>query len=160
MPKKFLITDWLWADYLLYDHFKNKFMRERDTYGVKKLEHEKDILKRATDKVKERCIDGKVDNNLLSKKDRLYGRDVMGYRVKEGSGEDCPYYTMKEANFVEEVRAIQQKKSIKKLKELGRPSLKDSSIDSKPLSNDAVWASPKELNIEELKKRFKYKEPM
>ena len=110
--------------------------------------------------MKERCIDGKVDNNLLSKKDRLYGNDVMGYRVKEGHGDDCPYYTMKESNFVDEVRATQQQKSIQRLKELGHTSPKDFTIDSKPISNDVVWASPKELDIEQLKKRFKYKQPM
>ena len=47
-------------------------------------------------KVKKRCIESKVESKHLAKTDRLYGNDIMGYKVKEGSDEDCPYYTMKE----------------------------------------------------------------
>ena len=64
----------MWADYLLYDHFKKKFVNEKEAYGLHQLNHEKEILKRATDHIKERCIEAQVDNNLLSKKEREFMR--------------------------------------------------------------------------------------
>ena len=58
---------------------------------------------------------------LLAKKNRWYGwergNDLMGYKVKENSGDDCPYYTMKASNFIEEVRRIQNKKSKETIKD-------------------------------------------
>ena len=85
-------------------------------FGQRKLKHEKQILKQATDEVKERCIEAKVENKRLAKKDRLRGDDVMGYKVKKNSDEDCPYYTMQAPNFRNEVRSIQESKSIAKIR--------------------------------------------
>ena len=91
-------------------------MKQRKVFGLQKLKHEKRILKQATDKVKERCIEAKVENKRLKKKDRLLGNDVMGYKVRQNSDEDCPYYTMEARHFREEVRSIQRKKSIAKIR--------------------------------------------
>ena len=46
---------------------------QRKVFGVQKLEQGKQILKQAIDKVKGRCIEAKVENKLLAKKDMLYG---------------------------------------------------------------------------------------
>ena len=137
-------------------------MRERDAYGLKQLEHEKEILVRATKKVKERCIESEVDNNLLAKKDRLYGKGVMGYKMKENSDKDCPYYTMKETSFVDEVRATQLQKSMKKLEEdnPGKSSQQVRSINSPDMSSNGIWATANELDIKMLKMRFRYKQPL
>ena len=160
--RNIFISDWLWADYRFYDHFKNKFMRERDAYGLKQLEHEREILARATEKVKERCIESEVDNNLLAKKDRLYGQGVMGYKMKENSDKDCPYYTMKEKSFVDEVRATQLQKSKNKLRENnpGKSSQHVLGINSPEMSGNGIWAPVNELDIETLKQRFRYKQPL
>ena len=111
-----LISEWLWADNLLYEYFKEKFLKQRTVFGLQKLKHEKQILEQATDKVKERCIEAKVENQRLKKKDRLRGNDVMGYKVRQHSDEDCPYYTMEARHFREEVRSIQRNKSIEKMR--------------------------------------------
>ena len=111
------ISEWLWADHLLYDHFKQKFAKKRKSYGLSKLSNEKEVLRRATENVKQRCIEALVDNKLLPQKDRLYGYNVMGYRLKKNSGDSsCPYYTMKEGSFLGELRRIQEQKSKEKLK--------------------------------------------
>ena len=111
-----MISEWLWADYLLYEHFKNKFLKKREAFGLQKLENDKRILKEAIDTVKDRCIKGKVENDVLPKKDRIYGHNVMGYKVKMSGGKDCPYYTMGEPAFINIVRSIQGNKSIEKMK--------------------------------------------
>ena len=115
-----VFTEWLWADYLLYDHFKEKFAKEIETFGRHRLEHEKEILKRAIDYKKEICIEAEVDNSLLPKEDRLFGANVMGYKLKKDTGdESCPYYTMKEVTFLDYLRMIQTNKSHAKLKDQG-----------------------------------------
>ena len=91
-------------------------MNQRKAFGLQKLKHEKQILEKASNKVKKRCIEAKVENKDLAENDRLYGHDVMGYKVRQNNGKDCPYYTMKEDNFVDDVRSIQRKKSIAKIK--------------------------------------------
>ena len=111
-----LISEWLWADNLLYEYFKKIFLNQRKAFGLQKLKHEKQILEKASNKVKKRCIEAKVENKDLAENDRLYGDDVMGYKVRQNNGKDCPYYTMKEDNFVDDVRSIQRKKSIAKIK--------------------------------------------
>ena len=90
---------------------------QRKVFGVQKLEQGKQILKQAIDKVKGRCIEAKVENKLLAKKDMLYGNDMMGYKIKENSDDDCPYYTMEERKFVNDVRSIQWNKSIAKMRQ-------------------------------------------
>ena len=89
-----LISEWLWADYLFYEYFKSKLLMQRKIFGLQNLEQGKQILKQAIDKVKGRCIEAKVENKLLAKKDMLHGNDMMGYKIKENSYDDCPYYTM------------------------------------------------------------------
>ena len=111
-----IIIEWLWADNLLYEYFKKKFLSQRKAFGLQKLKHEHQILEQASNKVKDRCIEAQVENKYLAKNDRLYGHDVMGYKVRQNSGKDCPYYTMTEGNFVDYVRSIQRKKSIAKMK--------------------------------------------
>ena len=81
-----VFSEWLWADYVLYDHFKEKFAKEIETFGRHRLEHEKEILKRAIDYKKETCIEAEVDNSLLPKEDRLFGANVMGYKLKKNTG--------------------------------------------------------------------------
>ena len=83
-----LISEWLWADNLLYEYFKKIFLNQRKAFGLQKLKHEKQILEKASNKVKKRCIEAKVENKRLKKKDRLLGNDVMGYKVRQNSDED------------------------------------------------------------------------
>ena len=90
---------------------------QRKIFGLQNLEQGKQILKQAIDKVKGRCIKAKVENKLLPKNDMLYGNDMMGYKIKENSDDDCPYYTMTEKKFVDDVRSIQRNKSIAKIRQ-------------------------------------------
>ena len=101
---------------MLYDHFKEKFKKKVRVFGVRRLKKEKDILKLVTAKIKEKCIVGLVDNRQLPGKDRLYGNEIMGYKLKENSGDIfCNYYTKKEDNFINDVRSIQTARAIQML---------------------------------------------
>ena len=126
------VSDWLSADSLLYTHFKNKFIRERATYGFHQIKHEKKTLKRAIDNVKQLCIEGQIDNTFLPEKDRLWesnhGADLVEWKQKENSGDNtCLYYTNVKATE-DNIRATQEEKSKQKLAQngIGSPSNKDS----------------------------------
>merc|ERR1712241_439480 len=107
------LREWMWADSMLYEHLKQKFLNERQSYGVNQLEYEKAVLDHANNMVKETCIEAVVDSKLLPKNNRLMGADVMGYKLKENVTDSlCPYYTMSELMFLDDVRAFQEKKSI------------------------------------------------
>jgi hypothetical protein len=132
------VSDWLSADSLLYTHFKNKFIRERATYGIHQMKHEKQILKRAIGNVKQLCIERQIDNKFLPKGnfgkiggkgknwETSHGTDLMGWKLRENSGDNtCRYYTN---NNEDDVRATQEEKSKQKLAQngIGSPSNKDS----------------------------------
>ena len=100
----------------------------------------------------------------MPQKDRLHGSDVMGWKLKDNSGDNtCPYFTMKEKSFLDDVRAIQEEKSKQKLilNAVENPNDKDTkNYESLQQINDrnkdAIWAQPNELSIQELKERFKF----
>ena len=100
----------------------------------------------------------------MPKKDRLFGSDVMGYKLKENNGDkSCPYYTMKEVNFLDYVRKNQEQRSREKLighnfVNLGNETIENFDSKSQKLDGvDAMWVNPNDLDLETLKQRFKFK---
>ena len=81
------------ADYVLYDYFKNKFEKELEIFGRRKLEYENDILGEQIDRVAKQC-----ETNSASTK------------------ESCEVYTMDPGKFVEIVRTDQKIRSLVKLR--------------------------------------------
>ena len=153
-----VFSEWLWADYVLYDHFKEKFAREIETFGRHRLEHEKEILKRAIDYKKEVCIEAQVDNSLLPKEDRLFGSNVMGYKLKKDTGdESCPYYTMKEVNFLDYLRVIQTNKSHEKLKGQGVTNFNNENIPAYGQKLPFGGPPHNKFQVDILKENFKLK---
>ena len=107
------ISEWMWADQMLYDYFKSSFLRDRESYGIDKISQEKEILEYANDRVKQMCIEKQVDNDLLPNKDGLPGTDFIAYKPKENVSESlCSYYKMREFRIIDDVRSIQEKKSL------------------------------------------------
>ena len=75
------LKDWLWGDYMLYDHFKAKLETTKREYGVKRLEQEMQIFKTANEHVQARCVEKEVDNSKLEGKFHSWSNDVRGYQV-------------------------------------------------------------------------------
>ena len=61
-----LIIEWLWADYMLYDYFKDHFLAKLDRFGKQRLENEKQVLRNVTDTTIKRCDEKHIQ--------RLYGK--------------------------------------------------------------------------------------
>ena len=84
------ITEWLWADYMLYDYFKDRFMTKLDRFGKQRLENEKQVLRTITDTTIKRCNENIADNF-------------------------CQYFRKGELKFLDELRDLQTNKSLKLL---------------------------------------------
>ena len=82
------VIEWLWADYLLYDYFKDRFMTKLDILGQQRLEDEKQVLRNVTEITFKRCNENYADNF-------------------------CQYFRKGELNFLDELRNIQTNKSLK-----------------------------------------------
>ena len=96
----FLILDWLWEDYHLYDYFKKKFLLRLEEIGRLRLEEEKLLLRNFTSKIISQC-----------EKRKPMARPNI-----------CNYISKGEFTFLDEVRNIQREKSLKIL-ELRNDSL-------------------------------------
>ena len=111
------LQEWLWADYMLYDHFKEKFDQRMASYGRDRLDQEMRVLKSAIAIVRDNCIGGQVPNDNLSMEDRLWGQNMMAYKTKKDANSSCKYFTMRENSFLDELRVIQDRKAREKLSE-------------------------------------------
>ena len=85
------ILEWLWADYLLYDHFKQKFSGIVQKYGRKRLDLEKEILRKEAHLEEIRC------------------------RAKQWKGDTCKFYKMHEVTFLDIFRKKQMLQRIEML---------------------------------------------
>ena len=75
---------------MLYDYFKDRFMKKLDTLGPQRLEDEKQLLRNITDITLKRCNQNSADNF-------------------------CLYFRKGELKFLDELRDLQTNKSLKLL---------------------------------------------
>ena len=75
---------------MLYDYFKDRFMKKLDTLGPQRLEDEKQLLRNITDITLKRCYQNSADNF-------------------------CQYFRKGELKFLDELRDLQTNKSLKLL---------------------------------------------
>ena len=87
----FYFLEWLWADYMLYNYFKDRFVRKLDELGRQRLEYEKEVLRNLSDGTLHRCKQEPVANF-------------------------CQYFNKGEIKFLDELRENQRNKSLKLLK--------------------------------------------
>lgn len=60
------LKHFLWADYLLYDHFKSKLQREIKRFGQEKVEKLKNEIVALSEQLSEECLEEpKEDNGWL-----------------------------------------------------------------------------------------------
>ena len=60
------LKHFLWADYLLYEHFTKRLKREIEKFGTEKVEKIKDEIIRLSEQLSEECLEEpKQDNGWL-----------------------------------------------------------------------------------------------
>ena len=146
------LKEWLWGDYMLYDHFAAKFERELTELGSDAfLEKELGKLAAENAKVVKRCVAQEgVDNKELKGEYHLWGQDMLGYKMKEGA--ECKLYGIAENPFLDLYRKSQGARAREVLKSQGREA--PQVFDMKKLNPLSFRLSDGTVDIEALKKIY------
>jgi len=107
-----ILEKWMWADYMLYDHFKEKFQDEIIAFGSDKMDHELEILRHSNQEIQNECVAKQVSNEELNPEDRLHGHGVLGYKINN-ENKDCVFMAMKEIKFLNILRTLQTERAAK-----------------------------------------------
>ena len=104
-----ILQDWLWADQMLYDHFKEKLRLRKEQYGLNNLEREIEKLKGYNDQVKSQCVLETIRNNTkkLSEEYVPWSKDVVAFKIDEETNPYCKFYGISELHFIDYIRDMQ-----------------------------------------------------
>ena len=102
-----ILSKWLFADYMLYHHFRKKFDEKVERNAewiatkVKKLQLE-------NEKVYSECVISKTDNQNGLKGDfRMWSSNSLGYKINANNNW-CKYYAISEMAYTKIIRRIQK----------------------------------------------------
>lgn len=86
------LKEWLWADFVLYDHFSRKLERRMEEYGIERLKDQVKELRRRNQVLKVRCKAELVsDRSRLPRVFRPAIDTVDGVKVDRKRPECVPY---------------------------------------------------------------------
>ena len=106
-----ILQDWLWADTILYDHFKQKLDKRKEEYGLQRLESQINKLKDLNTQVKSECVLETVRNTKkLSEEYIPYSKDVVAFKINEDTNPYCKFYGISEISFIDTIRDLQEEK--------------------------------------------------
>ena len=110
-----LLADYLKYDYLLYNHFKEKFINKLAQFGYARLESEVEKLNEINKAKADKCNLEPKANGFLKGAQKWYGPPfLVGYSVNRTRHEDCVLMTMSGLKYIERIRE-KQKQEAKKL---------------------------------------------
>ena len=106
-----LLQDWLWADQMLYDHFKEKLAKRRQMFGADKLESKLKELAEYNKMVQSDCVNEIVRENTRKLKEDYvpWSKDVVAFEINE-TNPYCKYYGISELHFIDRLRKTQLSK--------------------------------------------------
>jgi len=106
-----ILQEWLWADQMLYDHFKEKLAKRRQMFGADKLESKLKELAEYNKMVQSDCVNEIVrENTRKLKKDYVpWSKDIVAFEINE-TNPYCKYYGISEIQFIDLLREIQLSK--------------------------------------------------
>ena len=93
-----ILKKWLWADYLIYDHFKSKLEDMISTIPQGDFQNRLKAFRTKNDQLRSQCVIVKGDNKFLHGKYKMALPIVLGYVVNEEK-EGCDLYAISEPNF-------------------------------------------------------------
>ena len=101
------LKSWLWADYMLYNFFRNKLEEKKTEYGRKKLEEDVVKLQELNTGVKKKCLIDVVEDTKKLEKDFIpWSNDVQGIKI-QAKIPKCKFYGIGENQFIEYLRKLQ-----------------------------------------------------
>ena len=105
------LKEWLWAEYMIYDHFVEKFQNQTKNYinrfGNKTFYDEVEKLENANKQIYSECVVSHTDNEHgLKGQYKMALGNVLGYKVNENKTW-CSLYAITEPPFTRLLRARQ-----------------------------------------------------
>ncbi len=103
------LREWLWADYLLYDHFSRRLEERvasfgRDGGGSARMSSRTAELRARNALLERDCVVAKGSNRILKGEFRMAVDIVSGYVVDAGRRPWCAPYARSEPNFARRLR--------------------------------------------------------
>ena len=102
------LKEFLKADYMLYDHFKEKLKKKIEAYGNAKMDEEVAKLETKNVEITKECSITSEDNRKLGGNQKWWGANLIGYKAGNSSKEECLLMTMSELAFIERIRKKQR----------------------------------------------------
>ena len=91
------LKTWLWADYLLYNHFKTKLLNKIKS-AKPPINEKLKSFRNLNEELKQNCVVVKGDNRYLKGKFKMALPIVFGYVIDEAKP-GCDLYAFSEPNF-------------------------------------------------------------
>lgn len=98
LKTRYLLKQWLWADYVLYDHFKEKLDKRLSQISTEAFQSRINAFHATNKQLHSKCVLVKGDNKFLTGKYKMALPIVLGYVVDE-SKPGCDLYAISEPNF-------------------------------------------------------------
>ena len=119
---KQLLAKYLRSDYMLYNHFRKKFIEKMYSFGFEKIEKEVEELNKHNKYLADICSLRAAPNALLRGDQRWYGPSfLIGYQVnKTTENADCALMTMSGLKYIERIREKQRQEAEKLLRQTKR----------------------------------------
>ena len=104
------LKEWLWADYLLYDFFKDELQRKKEKFGRSRMKEEVERLEVLNEGVRNSCVLNVGDSKSLMGQFKPWSADVLGFNINEELPH-CQYFGISELNFIKHLRKRQMERS-------------------------------------------------
>ena len=107
---RLILKDWLWADYMLYDHFRGKLEKKKKSVGSLKMKKADNKFQYLNKNVEDECVVEVVeDTEILSSEFVPWSNDVLGFKIDD-SKQICKYFGISENHFIEHLRSLQMER--------------------------------------------------
>ena len=106
-----ILQDWLWADQMLYDHFKDKLEKRKYIYGLHTLKNRMEQLVEFNEVVQSDCVDEIITENTILLKEE-WGKNIVAFKINDKKSY-CKYYGLSESKFISYLREMQLSKFTK-----------------------------------------------
>jgi len=103
-----ILKEWLWADEMLYNHFKDLLEAKKKQFGEANMKKKVEDLRKMNSEVQRTCIEKRIDKDTaeLNADFKPWSRDVVGFKMN-ASVPWCRYYGMSENRFIDLLRKRQ-----------------------------------------------------
>ena len=110
-----ILREWLWADQMLYDFFREEFKRKIHSYGLDRMEKDIRQLRELNAKVKSECVLEVVRNNTKKLLEDYvpWSKDVVAFKINEKDHPYCKFFGISEIHFIDHVRNTQLERALK-----------------------------------------------